>query len=304
MSLPQSLELLSRHSRQKTGRCARVIRENLVSSGQVGAAFSGAGFTSGDAAVIEAGEATGRLDVVFAELEGYYGQLANARQRIIAQSLYPLVVLHLGAALLAIPPAIIEGGLRTFFLRVAPLILGFYLLVLVGWLLWRIIRRGLAQSVVTARSLLALPVLGGFLSDWTAWKFSNVLSLYVRAGGGLLNAFEIAGSACENAFLRSLSLSAVSEVQAGRGLAEAVGQKSGWPQVLERALEVGEHSGRLDEETQRAAEIYKERTLGKFDAFSRWTPKILYLVIVLLMAWQAISMITGVMSSVGEVLEQ
>jgi len=303
VSLPQSLEMLSRNSRQKTGRCASVIRENLLASGQVGPAFLAAGFTAGDAAVIEAGEATGKLDVVFSELESYYAQLADARQRIISRSLYPLVVLHLGALLLAIPPAIIEGGWKTFFLRSVPLIVGFYILALAGWLLWRVIRRTLAQSVTGARSILTVPVLGGFLSDWTAWKFSGVLSLYVRAGGGLLKAFEIAGSSCENALLRSLSFSAVSEVQSGRGLAEAVRRKSGWPQVLERALEVGEHAGRLDEETQRAADIYKERTLGKFDAFSRWTPKILYIVIVLLMGFQAVSMIMNVMGSVGSALD-
>lgn len=303
VSLPQSLEMLSRNARQKTGRCASRIRANLLTSGQVGPAFRAAGFTAGDAAVIEAGEATGKLDVVFAGLEVYYRQLAEARQRIISRSLYPLVILHLGAFLLALPPAIIEGGLKTFLLRSVPLILGFYVLVLAGWLIWRVIRRGLSGSVAAAHSLLAVPVLGGFLSDWTAWKFSGVLSLYVKAGGGLLKAFEIAGSSCENALLRSLSSSAVKEVQAGRGLAEAVRQRSGWPRVLERALEVGEHAGRLDEETERAAEIYKDRTLAKFDAFSRWAPKLLYLVIVLLMGWQAVSMITGVMSSVGAALE-
>ena len=302
--LPQSLEMLSRNPRQKTGQCARVIRENLVASGQVGRAFAGAGFSAGDTAVIEAGEATGRLDVVFGELEVYYTQLAEARQRIISRSLYPLVVLHLGAVLLAVPPAIIEGGWRTFLYHAVPLILGFYVLVIAVWLAWRMMRKALAESATSARSLLSLPVLGGFLSDWTAWKFSSVLSLYVRAGGGLLKAFEIAGSACENALLRSLSSSAVSEVQAGRGLAEAVRQKPGWPQVLERALEVGEHSGRLDEETQRASEIYQERTMGKFDAFSRWTPKLLYIVILLLMGWQAVSMITNVYGAVGAALEQ
>jgi len=302
--LPQSLEMLSLNPRQKTGQCARVIRENLVSTGQVGPAFAGAGFSAGDTAVIEAGEATGRLEVVFGELEVYYTQLAEARQRIISSSLYPLVVLHLGAVLLAIPPAIIEGGWRTFLYHAVPLILGFYVLVIAGWLAWRTVRRALAESATSALALLALPVLGGFLSDWTAWKFSSVLSLYVRAGGGLLKAFEIAGAACENALLRSLGSSAVSAVQAGHGLADAVRQKSGWPQVLERALEVGEHSGRLDEETHRAAEIYKERTMGKFDAFSRWAPKLLYLVIVLIMGWQAVSMITGVMTSVSSVLDQ
>lgn len=257
-----------------------------------------AGFLPGDAAVIEAGEKTGRLEVVFAELEAYYRELADARQRIIARSIYPLVILHLGAFLLAVPPAILQGGLSTFLAKSLPILVIFYLLCGLAWVGWRTARSSLAGNAAAARGLLAIPVLGGLLSDWTAWKFAGVLSLYVRAGGGLLKGFEVAGSGCENALLRQASIGTVAEVQAGRGLGDAVRSQAGWPELLERALEVGEHSGRLDEETQRASELYKQRTLAKFDAFSRWAPKILYIAIVLLMAWQAVAMISEVMNTV------
>lgn len=303
VSLPQALEMLSRNPRSATSRCAGRVRSALEQGGRVGEAFSTAGFSAGDAAVIEAGESAGRMEVVFAELETYYQQLAEARQRILSRSWYPVLVLHLGAFLLAIPPAIIAGGWTTFFLRSIPLLLGFYGLVFLVWLGWRLIRRALSGSVTSARTLVSIPVLGGFLFDWTTWRFTGLLSLYVRAGGGLLKAFAVAGAACENALLFSLARSAVEEVKAGRGLSEAVRSQSGWPEVLGRALEVGEHSGRLDEETQRAAQIYKERALGKLDAVSNWTPKLLYIVIVLLMGWQAISMIVGVYSTIGSVLE-
>lgn len=295
--------MLARNARSTTGRCARVVKDRLASFGQASSAFAAAGFSPGDAAVIEAGEAAGRLDMVFAELEAYYRQLAEARLRIVSRSIYPLVILHLGAILLAIPPAIIEGGLRTFLFRALPLILGFYVILVLLWIAWKVIRRSLVGSAASARGLMAVPVLGGFLTDWTAWKFSSVLSLYVRAGGGMLKGFEIAGASSENALLHALSRKTVDDVRTGTGLAESIRRQPGWPGVLERALEVGEHSGRMDEESFRASEIYKERTLGKLDAFSHWSPKILYIIIVLLMGWQAISMTIEVMSSIGSALD-
>lgn len=301
--LTQALEMLSRNPRSRTGRCARRIKENLAASGRIATAFSEAGFPSGDAAVIEAGEETGRLEAVFIDLEVYYRHLGEAQQRIISRSIYPLVVLHFGAIVLAVPPAIIEGGWMTFLARVLPVLLGFYLLVGVAYWLWRVVRKQVAENPTSAPAVLALPGVGGLLSDWTAWRFARVLSLYVRAGGGVLKGFELAGASCENIRLCRASREVVQAVQGGEGLDACVRRQAVWPTVLERALEVGEQSGRLDEETQRASDIFKTKTLGRFDTFSSAAPKILYVGVLLFMAWQAVSMITGVMSTVNSALD-
>jgi len=288
--LMQSFDILSRSGRSRVGHCSRTMQENLRALGSVRRAFEATGFPPSDAAVIEAGESTGRLDAVFAELESYYKQLADARQRIITRSIYPLVVLHLGAFLLAIPPAIIDGSFAAFLWNAIPILVGFYLLLGLVFLVWRVMRFLLANSPSGARLVMAIPGTGGFLSDWTAWKFTGVLSLYVRAGGGFLKGFETAGVSCGNALFREASVAAVAAIQAGGSLAEAVHRQHGWPELLERALEVGEHSGRLDEEVQRAAAMFMTRTLGRLQAFSVWTPRVIYLGIVLLMGWRIISL--------------
>lgn len=302
--LSQALEMLSRNSRSRTGRCARLIKEKLVVSGRIASAFSAAGFPAGDAAVIEAGEETGRLETVFIDLESYYRHLGEARQRIISRSIYPLVVLHFGAIVLAIPPAIIEGGWLTFWARALPVLLGFYLVVGVAYWLWRVARKQVAENPRSAAVVLALPGVGGLLSDWTAWRFARVLSLYVRAGGGVLKGFELAGASCENIRLRRASREIVQAVQGGEELDACVRRQAVWPTVLERALEVGEQSGRLDEETQRASDIFKTKTLGRFDTFSSAAPKILYVGVLLFMGWQVVSVMMGVMNGYSSLLDQ
>jgi type II secretory pathway component PulF len=300
----RSLEIVGRKPGRGIADCARRLFEALQASGSVSAAFRAANFPESDAAVIEAGEATGRLEQVYQELEQYYSQLATARRNIISKSLYPLLVLHLGVFLLAIPPAILSGGFATYWQRVLPVLFGVYLGLGGLWLGWAGLRQLVARDSSLARIILSIPVLGGFLNDWTAWKYSSVLSLYVRAGGGLFRAVESAGKTCGNALLRKASEDALVRVrQQGLGLAEAFHAEGSIPHVLERALEVGEHSGRLDEETMRAAEIFKERTLGRLAAFGDWTPKLLYLAIVLYIGWQIISMALGVGSSIGAALD-
>ena len=303
LPLKHAFEILSRNPHSEIGTCLKAIRENLHTSGKAGRSFREAGFSTSDAAVIDAGEATGRLDTVFLELEAYYRQLADARRTIIAKSLYPVLVLHLGAVLLAIPPAILEGGWPAFFARALPILAAFYAALFAGAIFWRIARALLSRDATAAHILMRIPIFGAFLRDWTAWRFASVLSLYIGAGGGLLRAFETAGSSCGNAILSSASASAVALVRSGQsGLSEAFRGQQGVPKVLERAVEIGENSGRLDEETRRAAEVFRERTMSTLDALAQWTPRILYAVIVLFIGWRIIWTALDVANSVDSAL--
>jgi type IV pilus assembly protein PilC len=284
--LNYAFEILSRTSRSRIGACLRVIRESLRSSGEAGRAFREAGFSESDAAVIEAGEATGRLDVVFVELEDYYRQLADARRSIVAKSVYPVLVLHLGVVLLAIPPAIMEGGWPVFLAHALPVLAASYVAVFAGSIFWRLGRTLLSRDAGSALFLMRLPLFGALLRDWTAWRFASVLSLYVGAGGSLLKGLDIAGLSCGNAYLQSATASATELVRAGEGLSEAFSRQSHVPELLDRAITVGDTSGRLDEETRRVAKILREKTLGTLAALAQWTPRILYIVIVLLLGWR------------------
>jgi type II secretory pathway component PulF len=304
LPIVRSLEIMGRKPGGAIAECSRKLFHALQASGSVSEAFRAAKFSDSDAAVIEAGEATGRLEQVYEELGLYYTQLAAARRQIVAKSLYPLVILHLGIFLLAIPKAIISGGWETYWKSVLPVLFTVYLAGFVCLLGWGLVRQLVSRSAAIARVILAVPVIGGFLSDWTSWKFTSVLSLYIRAGGGLLKAVESAGFTCGNAILRVASEGALAAVRnQGAGLAEAFRSQGPLPEVLERAIEVGEHAGRLDEETSRAAEIFKTRTLERLEAFGDWTPKILYITIVFYTGWQIIQMATGVAASMGQVLD-
>jgi len=300
--LNRAFDMLSRNPRSDIGTCLKAISENFQTSGEAGRAFRDAGFSESDAAIIEAGEATGRLETVFLELGAYYRQLAEARRTIIAKSIYPVLVLHAGAVLLAIPPAIMEGGWPSFLAQSLPILAVFYAALIAGAIFWRVVHALLSRNVAAARVLMRIPVFGHFLRDWTAWKFASVLSLYVSAGGSPLRAFETAGSSCGNAVLRSASASAVSLVREGQSLAEAFRKQQGVPELLERSIEIGEYSGRLDEETRRAAETFKARTLGTLDALAQWIPKILYILIVLFVGWRIITTALDVASSVNSIL--
>jgi type II secretory pathway component PulF len=302
VTLEHAFELLSRNPNRRIGACLNAVRAHLQASGNVGFAFRDAGFSESDAAIIQAGETSGRLDAVFLELGEFYRELAQARGTIIAKSIYPVLVLHAGAILLAIPPALLHGGWPTFFAQSLPILAVFYAVLILAAISWRIAQNLFARNVKLASALLRIPILGHLLRNWTAWKFASVLSLYVTAGGSLLRAFETAAESCGNALLNSATARALSLVQRGTSLADAFRNQPGVPEFLLRSIEIGEHAGRLDEESRRAAEFFKNKTLGTLDAFANWTPRILYLLVVLFTGWRIIAMASDVASSISSAL--
>lgn len=301
--LGRAFEMLSRNSCREIAARLNALHANFQLCGNASRAFRDAGFSESDAAIIQAGESTGRLDTVFLELGRYYHQLAEARRTIIAKSIYPVLVLHAGAILLAIPPAVLDGRWSTFLGKSLPILAIFYVALILGALLWRGARKLLEHNVTAARNLMRIPVVGQFLGNWTAWRFASVLSLYAGAGGGLLRAFETAGASCGNALLNEASLAAISLVQRGEDLTEGFRRHPEVPELLRRSIEIGEHCGRMDEESSRVAELFRIKTLSALDALAQWSPRILYLVVVLFTAWRIIAMASSLSSSINSALE-
>ena len=289
IALRQAFEILSRNADRRVQRCLRTLMASLQTSENLGEAFRRAGFSESDVAVIQAGEASGRLGAVFLELAQFYAQLAQSRRTVIAKSIYPVLVLHLAAILLAIPPAILDGGWPVFLGQSLPILVGFYLCILLGAVLWRIVLSSLSRSPILAKTIIRIPVLGRFLLNWTMWKFTSVLSLYIAAGGSLLRAFETAGTVCENASLRASTSAALSRIKRGEGLSEAFRKQPDISEPLLRSIEIGECAGRLDEESRGAAEFFKGQTLASLDTFAHWSPRLLYVCVVLFTGWRIIT---------------
>jgi general secretion pathway protein F len=303
IALGKALDVLARNSDRQVGSCVRSLIASLQNSESVGEAFRAAGFSQSDAAVIQAGEASGRLDAVFGELAEFYAQLAQTRRAVIAKSIYPLLVLHLAAILLAIPPALLDGSWTSFLAHSLPILVGFYLCLLLGAVLWRLTRNLLSRSSRSAKMIIRVPVLGRFLLNWTLWKFTSVLSLYIAAGGGLLRAFEMAGTVCENADLKATTSAALSRVKHGERLGEAFRKQPRVPESLLRSIEIGEHAGRLDDESRRAAEIFKQKTLRSLDALAEWAPRLFYISVVLFTGWRIITLASNLGSEINSLFD-
>jgi len=266
-------------------------------------AFRQAGFSELDAGILGAGEQSGRLVEACSELAGYYAHLASGQRRALAASAYPVFILHLGAILLSIPPAILQGNFPAFLREVAVFLGTAYAIVgVIGILLW-LAARMFSRSAAGDRLISAVPVIGPLLRDGALARFCLVLSLGIRSADGFLAGLARAGEASGSARLRGAAGVAIAHIRSGEGLAAALQAAGAFPADLERALRVAEVSGRLDQEIARWAGIFRDRLFRRIDALTEWLPRILYLVVVALVVFRMFGLISQVTGAMADVLE-
>lgn len=300
ITFSQALKTVGRNTNSALGRSAAKLREGWEQTGSVSQAFTLAGFDASDAALVEVGAETGKLEDIFSELGSSYRQKGEARHAMIARTIYPLFVFHAGALISGVLPAVLAGSTAKFFQVVLPLLGGFYLLALMAFLAKAAVSRLLSTDADVARFTLRIPFLGGFFADWTGWNFALVLALYLKAGGGILQAFEAAGLSCGNAALRKQAERTVAQVKEGQNLADSFGHQPGASEALIRAVEIGEQTGRLDIEMLRGANISKDRALARLTQLSEWLPRAFYIMIMVFMIWQignAVMMVQSIYNS-------
>ena len=266
--------------RDRAARASGVLAP-LVSDG-VAAAFAAAGFAPLDAEILAAGEQSGRLETACTRLSEYYGRLAACRRKLLAASAYPIFLFHLSAVLLLIPAAIASGGVAGYFQLLGTILGAAYALATGGLLILSLARRAVRSSTAAERVICSIPGVGGFFSLGALSRFCLVFSLGIRSADGVLASILRAGRASQSAGLEAASANVVPAIRSGSRFAEAVRQSNAFPPDLERALEVAEASGRLDEETSRWADIYQERFFRRIDALSIWLPRMLYVIILLI----------------------
>lgn len=300
LPLQKALEHLGR-GRDRAAASAR-IASPIINDG-LGVALEKSGFSPLDGELLAAGEQSGRLEDACRELADYYSHLAQGRRKLLTASLYPLFILHLGALLLSIPPAIISGDFLTFFKQVALFLGTAYITgAFFVFLIW-ILARGFRSNAVADRLIRRIPVLGGFFWNAALARFCLVLSLGIRSADGVLSSLQRAGRAAKSAYIQEGSVEAVSAIRGGAGFADSLRTTQAFPADLEQAFHVAEASGRLDEEITRWSGIYRDRFFSRIETLTAWLPRLLYLLVVALVVLRMFSLISQITATYSSLLD-
>lgn len=277
--------------------CGSTLTEALASLGRWIPQF--------DLALLEAGEKSGRLDICFRLLSDYYNERASLSRSIINQMLVPALTVHF--AVLIFPTDVLaqlfmQGEVMPFVQQKLVVLVPLYLSILLliyfsqgrrseGW------RDGMEK---VSRMV---PVLGSARRKLALARLSISLEGLMGAGAPIIEAWEAAAASSGSPALARAVRSWRPSVEAGQTPAEMVQESGLFPELFANLYSTGEVSGQLDDALRRLYRHYREEGTRELKLAAEMFPRVIYLIVVFLVAYQVISFWSGYFSGVMKMIE-
>jgi type IV pilus assembly protein PilC len=285
----RALRMLGRQRRgTPIGDTLLRVHESVVNGAALTEAFRSEerGLTSLTTALVEAGEANGKLDASLTKLAELCEARVRLRRKIASAMAYPLVMVTLVvlifiAMLVFVIPTFSGlydqlGGslpwLTQILLTMSNVVRSKFLFVLIGAVILTVAARNLRDTPRFRETkdvlLLKVPVLGDLFRSVAIARLATTLASSLAAGVPLLDALRLAGNVANNVVYDRALAQAREEVREGRSLAAALEGKPQIPELFTQLVAVGEETGRVDELMVKYAKGVEDEVEAKVEALT------------------------------------
>ena len=306
-SFPKAVAQLARLSGGQARASLTRIKVALDAGGSVGdSLLAGTPLISPlEACVFGASDRAGRLDSGLTQASQYHAAVAASRARMRSRLAYPVFVLHFALLILPLPVAFAaDGGLVPFLKAAGMAIGGLWLCIFLIVALIRMLLSAADKNAGTDRFVRAIPVFGALRRDFALGRFCSAYHMQLDAGVNVLANLGISGAAAGSAVLRDAIASAMPDVRAGGQVGAALEKTRAFPARFVRTFAVGEQTGELDRELQRIGDEYRDAAMRRLETIAEWVPRLLYVGILIYIAWRIIGVYLGRMQDLKNVMEQ
>ncbi len=226
--------------------------------------------------MVAAGEAGGILDTILRRLSTYIEKAVKLKGQVKTALIYPVSVLLVAAIVVFI---ILWKVIPTFAALFAALgaelplptrlvikasnFVASYIVFIVagvaalGYALKRYYATYRGRRVIDGL-VLKLPVLGDIMKKIAVARFCRTLATLTSSGVPILDGLEITAKTAGNAIVEDAIMGVRKSVEAGRTIAEPLGETKVFPSMVVQMIGVGEQTGALDAMLNKIAEFYEE----------------------------------------------
>src|SRR4051812_15651934 len=254
-----------------------------------------------DAALLEAGEKSGRLPQCFKLLAQYYTERSQLARQVIQDLAYPVFLFHFAILIGPFPALVLSGDVMAYLSTTLKVLLPIYAMTALILFAsqgrhaegWRAFLERLSRWI---------PLLGGARRSLALSRLAAALEALINAGVPIIEAWELSASASGSPALRRAVVAWKPEVIAGTTPAEALRATLVFPELFTNMYNTGEVSGQLDDSLLRLQRYYQEEGTRQLKIFSQWVPKIIYFGIMLMIAYRVVSFYVGYYKNIGDII--
>jgi len=304
VTLRQSLDTLqqssaSRSFREPLGRLATLLDQGCTFSEAL--KTTGGWIPSFDLALLEAGEQSGRLDACFKLLAEYYRERAQLARNVLADLAYPFFLFHVAFLLLPIDSLkrlVLRGEFFAFTFQKVTFFLPFYTVAFLLVFACQGRHGEFWRSWIEA-ILRPIPILGAARRSLALARLAAALEALINAGVSIVDAWALAAAASGSPALHRTVLAWKPQIESGRTPAEVLRENGQFPELFTNLYHTGEISGKLDDALLRLHRYYQEEGSRQLKLVAKWTPWLVYLVVVGVVAYQIISFWLGYFQNIN-----
>ncbi|MDD5020331.1 MAG: type II secretion system F family protein [Candidatus Babeliales bacterium] len=263
--------------------------------------------------LIKIGEASGRLDDVLTELDGFLSREQEFKMHLKTAMAYPTLMMAVGAGAIFVLFSYVIPKLSAIFsdfdyqlplpTRVMLAVSSFFQ----SW--WWMILLGAAAAIVllvqvsrteAGRSRmdwvkLHIPVWSGLILKQALARFCRTLSLLIRSGLPAFQSLQVAIPTLENAILiRELDV-VKKDVLEGTSMASSMKKVSFFPSFLIQMISVGEEGGKLEGVLGEVANIYTEEIDARLKVITSLLEPVIILVLGLILGAIVMAMLLPIL---------
>ncbi|MBI5451829.1 type II secretion system F family protein [Candidatus Gottesmanbacteria bacterium] len=214
-------------------------------------------------ALVKAGEASGKLDVILSRLADNLEKSRSFRSKVRGTLIYPTIVISGMGIVTFIVMTVVVPRLTTMYkefgvslpvptqilIAVSSFLINSWYLIIGGavflvmfFLRWK--ETWFGKHVLAALSL-KIPVFGSLIKEATLVEVTRTLSMLVEGGVPILQALEISQNATGNILYKETFSAAAKKVEKGFPLSEPLSNNPLFPPILGQMVAVGEQTGKL-----------------------------------------------------------
>lgn len=288
IGIVDALEMLAEQSNSKTLKeSLKNVKDNVQKGDTLNVAMKKEGtkvFPGILLNMIEAGEASGSLEVALDRMSTHFDKDARLKGLVKKAMMYPIVLLIVTAVIVVIMLVKVLPGFASTFASLGSelpaytrFVMGLSDSLVDTWYLWLAGIIGVAFAYRTyaktesgsrriAAIKLKIPILGDLFTKTECARFSRTLSTLMAAGMPLIEAIEITGKTLDNVLFKDALADAVVQVQRGAPLSAPLKASGMFPSMVLHMLSIGEESGNVEEMLDNVAEYYDEEVTLATDA--------------------------------------
>ncbi len=252
---------------------------------------------AGHAALIEAGESSGRLDETLTEIIAEEKVLAEAHRRLLQRLAYPLLICCL-AFLLPFLYLVFQGHTGEYLLVQSYFFGPLALLFLALYYRREIFPPGSSRRRLVEQVVLALPFVGGLVRQYALAGALQLLGRLLQAGLGFSDGLPLVRKAAGLSGLSRQLDEMASRIAAGSSAAEGLECIEGVPADLRSRLASGDVSGTLDRALIESGKELREAALARLETVVKILPILAYLLAGGLVLWRALSVFSGALGGI------